>query len=176
MAAAAVARSARAGASSVARLVRPASRALSAAAADAAPLARTALHDLHVSLGGKMVPFAGYALPVQYPAGVLASHLHTRAPGCASLFDVGHMGQLRWYGADRVAFLERVCVADVAALKPGAATLTLLTLPSGGILDDSILSNYSDLGYQCVAEPLASAAQRHCSPLPPPPPEQLHGR
>jgi aminomethyltransferase len=125
-------------------------RFLSAAPAAAAPLARTALHDLHVALGGKMVAFAGYALPVQYPAGVLASHLHTRAPNSASLFDVGHMGQLRWTGKDRVAFLERVCVADVAALKQGAAALTLLTLPTGGILDDSIVSNHSEYGYQCV--------------------------
>ena len=97
-----------------------------------------------------MVPFAGYALPVQYPDGVLKSHLHTRAPGCASLFDVGHMGQLKWYGKDRIAFLERVCLADVHGLAPGASSLTLLTLPHGGILDDSILSNHSEWGYQCV--------------------------
>ncbi len=89
-----------------------------------------------------MVPFAGYSLPVQYPAGVLKEHLHTRADNSASLFDVGHMGQLRWYGKDRVAFLERVCVADVAGLKEGTSALTLLTLPHGGILDDSILSNH----------------------------------
>ena len=89
-----------------------------------------------------MVPFAGYELPVQYPDGVLKSHLHTRADNSASLFDVGHMGQLRWHGKDRVAFLERVCVADVAGLKEGSSTLTLLTLPTGGILDDSILSNH----------------------------------
>ena len=116
----------------------------------AAPLAKTALYDLHVQLGGKMVPFAGYALPVQYPAGVLASHLHTRAANSASLFDVGHMGQIQWRGKDRVAFLERVCVADVAGLKPRASALTLITLPHGGILDDSIVSNHSEYGYQCV--------------------------
>lgn len=121
---------------------------LRAFGSDAAPLAKTALYDLHVALGGKMVPFAGYSLPVQYPAGVLASHLHTRAAGCASLFDVGHMGQIKWRGKDRVAFLERVCVADVAALKPRASALTLITLPTGGILDDSIISNHSEWGYQ----------------------------
>jgi hypothetical protein len=96
------------------------------------------------------VPFAGYSLPVQFPDGVLKSHLHTRSPGCASLFDVGHMGQLKWFGKDRAAFLERVCLADVHGLAPGASTLTLITLPSGGILDDSILSNHSEWGYQCV--------------------------
>ena len=87
-----------------------------ATAADA-PLARTALYDLHVEMGGKMVPFAGYSLPVQFPDGVLTSHLRTREAGKAALFDVGHMGQLIWRGADRAAFLERVCVADVAELK-----------------------------------------------------------
>ena len=140
-------RTARTLASRGAALDRASLRAASSATPDA-PLARTALHDLHVSLGGKMVPFAGYSLPVQYPAGVLASHLHTRAPNCASLFDVGHMGQLRWTGKDRVAFLERVSVADVAGLKPGSSTLTLITLPNGGILDDSIISNHTDYGYQ----------------------------
>ncbi len=113
-----------------------------------APLVRTALYDLHVQLGGKMVPFAGYSLPVQYPDGVLASHLHTRKENSASLFDVGHMGQLKWYGKDRVAFLERVCLADVAGMAPGASALTLITLPTGGILDDSIVSNHSSYGYQ----------------------------
>jgi len=94
-----------------------------ATAADA-PLAKTALYDLHVSLGGKMVPFAGYSLPVQFPDGVLTSHLRTREAGKAALFDVGHMGQLIWRGADRAAFLERVCVADVAELRVRAAQRT----------------------------------------------------
>jgi len=137
-----------------------------------------------------MVPFAGYSLPVQFPDGVLKSHLHTRAAGCASLFDVGHMGQLKWFGKDRAAFLERVCIADVHGLAPGASTLTLLTLPHGGILDDSILSNHSAWGYQCVAAFLCGRARdvavcptSRCSlpprprtALPPPSPApQLHG-
>jgi glycine cleavage system aminomethyltransferase T len=138
-----------------------------------APLERTALYDLHLSLGGKMVPFAGYELPVQYPDGVLKSHLHARAPNSAALFDVGHMGQLKWFGKDRVAFLERVCVADVQGMAPGASALTLLTLPTGGILDDSIISDHSAAGYQCVAAPLCAPT----APRPPPslPFPQLHG-
>ena len=72
---------------------------------EADDLKRTALHDYHVELGAKMVPFAGYAMPVQYPDGVLKSHLHTREQGCAGLFDVSHMGQLRFHGADRARFL-----------------------------------------------------------------------
>ncbi len=61
---------------------------------DQAGLERTALFNFHEELGGKMVPFAGYALPVQYPTGVLTEHMHTRTDGCASLFDVSHMGQV----------------------------------------------------------------------------------
>ena len=114
------------------------------------PLEHTALHSLHLELGGKMVPFAGYSLPVQYPAGVLKSHLHTRAPGCASLFDVGHMGQLLWRGSSRAAFLESVCVADVADIAPGDAKLTLLTSASGGILDDSVITNHGEYVYMVV--------------------------
>ena len=130
-------------------------------------LERTALYDLHLQLGGKMVPFAGYALPVQYPDGVLKSHLHTRADNSASLFDVGHMGQLKWFGKDRAAFLETICLADVLGMAPGASALTLITLPTGGILDDSIISNHSQWGYQLRlgrAGPL---------PLPLPPPLPL---
>lgn len=91
-----------------------------------------------------MVPFAGYSLPVQYPDGVLKSHLHTRAAGCASLFDVGHMGQIKWHGKDRAKFLESVVVADVAEMKPGEAKLTLLTNDAGGIIDDSVITNHGD--------------------------------
>ncbi len=91
-----------------------------------------------------MVPFAGYELPVQYPDGVLKSHLHTRAEGCASLFDVGHMGQIKWHGKDRAKFLETVVIADVLGLKESNATLTLLTTQKGGIIDDSIITNHGD--------------------------------
>lgn len=97
-----------------------------------------------------MVPFAGYSLPVQYPDGVLKSHLHTREAGKASLFDVGHMGQLVWTGRDRAAFLESVCVADVRGLPVGASALTLLTNDAGGIIDDSIITNRGDSVYMVV--------------------------
>src|SRR3546814_16580595 len=77
----------------------------------------TVLFDLHRELGGKMVPFAGYALPVQYPAGIMAEHQHTRE--AATLFDVSHMGQLRLDGADRAATLEALVPVDVAGLARG---------------------------------------------------------
>ncbi len=64
-----------------------------------------------------MVPFAGYSLPVQYQEGVLQSHLHTRADDCASVFDVGHMGQIKWRGKDAIKFLETLVVGDLESLK-----------------------------------------------------------
>lgn len=103
---------------------------------------RTALYDLHVELGGKMVPFAGYELPVQYSAGIMKEHHHTRTAGCASLFDVSHMGQLRWYGKDAASFLHRVVVGDISSLGVGEATLSLLTTSEGGIVDDTVITRY----------------------------------
>merc|ERR1719171_1170310 len=81
----------------------------------AEPLVKTALYDLHLSLGGKMVPFAGYELPVQYEGmGVLKEHLHCREKGKASLFDVSHMGQIKWTGKDALKFLEKASLFDVS--------------------------------------------------------------
>ena len=87
-------------------------------------LRRTPLHDLHKSLGAKMVPFAGYDMPVQYPAGIMAEHLHTRAK--AGLFDVSHMGQVRLDGAGAAAALETLVPGDIAGLGAGADALHAL--------------------------------------------------
>jgi aminomethyltransferase len=103
---------------------------------------RTPLYDLHVSLGAKMVPFAGYAMPVQYPAGIMAEHLHTRAK--VGLFDVSHMGQARLAGASAAAALEALVPGDIAALAPGRMRYTLLTNDRGGILDDLMVTNCGD--------------------------------
>jgi len=112
---------------------------------------RTALYDLHQELGGKMVPFAGYELPVLYNGlGVATEHKHCRTPGCASLFDVSHMGQIEWRGKDRVKFLERVLVGDVAGLGSGEGRLSLLVNPDGGIVDDAVLANAGDYIYMVV--------------------------
>lgn len=116
----------------------------------AAPLKKTPLFDFHVAAGGKMVDFAGYAMPVQYPAGVLKSHNHTRAAGCASLFDVSHMGQLRVRGADRERFLESLVVGDLQALALGEAKLSLITNAHGGIIDDCVITKYEDHFYVVV--------------------------
>jgi glycine cleavage system T protein (aminomethyltransferase) len=100
----------------------------------ARPLRRTPLYPLHQSLGARMVPFAGYEMPVQYPTGILAEHLHTRAQ--AGLFDVSHMGQLCLAGADPAAALEALVPGDIRALEPMRMRYTLLLDDKGGILDD----------------------------------------
>jgi aminomethyltransferase len=105
-------------------------------------LAETPLAALHRELGGRMVGFAGYALPVQYPAGIMAEHLHCRS--AAALFDVSHMGQAELRGEGAAAALEALTPADVAGLKPGRQRYGLLTSPSGGILDDFMFANLGD--------------------------------
>jgi aminomethyltransferase len=109
------------------------------------PLKRTPLHDLHVELGARMVPFAGYAMPVQYPMGVLAEHKHTRA--AAGLFDVSHMGQA-WLTApiDLAAMVERLVPGDIAALKTGRIRYTQLLTHTGGIVDDLMITRMPDRG------------------------------
>jgi aminomethyltransferase len=105
-------------------------------------LQRTPLYELHRSLGAKLVPFAGYEMPVQYPMGILAEHLHTR--NRAGLFDVSHMGQLRLRGAGAAQALERLCPGDIQALAPMRQRYTLFTNDGGGILDDLMVTNAGD--------------------------------
>lgn len=92
------------------------------------------LNDLHVALGARMVPFAGYSMPVQYPAGLMAEHKHTRT--AAGLFDVSHMGQLRLVGADAAAAFESLIPVDVIDLPVGKQRYGLLLNEEGGIIDD----------------------------------------
>ena len=124
----------------------------------------TALSDYHKSLGGKMVPFAGYSLPVLYETekgGVVNEHLHTRGEGCAGLFDVSHMGQIRWHGSDRVKFLESILVGDFKALPEGEAKLSLITNPDGGIIDDTIVANAGDTHFMVVNGACKNADMLH---------------
>lgn len=104
----------------------------------APPLHLTPLHDLHLELGARMVPFAAYAMPVQYPTGVLKEHLHTRA--LAGLFDVSHMGQLRLSGVGASAALESLVPADIIDLPSGKQRYALFTHTTGGILDDLMVT------------------------------------
>jgi aminomethyltransferase len=109
------------------------------------PLKRTPLHALHVARGGKMVPFAGYDMPVQYGAGVLREHLHTR--NAAGLFDVSHMGQIALHAKsgkveDAALALERLVPQDILGVAPGRQRYAQLTNGEGGILDDLMVANF----------------------------------
>ncbi|MCA0962823.1 glycine cleavage system aminomethyltransferase GcvT [Salipiger bermudensis] len=108
-------------------------------------LKRTPLHDLHLALGAKMVPFAGYEMPVQYKLGVMKEHLHTRA--AAGLFDVSHMGQVILHGDDPQAValaLETLVPVSVAGLAEGRQRYGLFTNDQGGIEDDLMIANRGD--------------------------------
>ncbi len=105
---------------------------------DKGGLHRTPLHGLHVALGAKMVPFAGYDMPVQYKTGVLQEHLHTRTK--AGLFDVSHMGQAFLHGDNVSAALEKLVPGDLNVLKPGLIRYTLLLNDQGGIRDDLMVT------------------------------------
>jgi aminomethyltransferase len=110
-------------------------------------LKRTPLHALHLALGARMAPFAGYDMPLHYAAGVLKEHRHTRA--AAGLFDVSHMGQIALRPksgvvADAARGLERLVPAEILELEPGRQRYTFFTNDSGGILDDLIVANRGD--------------------------------
>eukprot|EP00535_Pseudo-nitzschia_heimii_P006436 CAMPEP_0197174038 /NCGR_PEP_ID=MMETSP1423-20130617/736_1 /TAXON_ID=476441 /ORGANISM="Pseudo-nitzschia heimii, Strain UNC1101" /LENGTH=437 /DNA_ID=CAMNT_0042622929 /DNA_START=212 /DNA_END=1525 /DNA_ORIENTATION=+ len=129
---------------------------MAAAASSDDDLRKTSLHQWHKDLGGEMVPFAGYELPVLYKGekapngGVMKEHLWCRSEGKSSLFDVSHMGQIRWHGADRAAFLETVVVGDIRSLGDGEGLLSLITNDAGGILDDTVITNAGDHVYMVV--------------------------
>lgn len=105
-------------------------------------LARTPLYDLHVELGARMVPFAGYAMPVQYPTGVLKEHNHTRTQ--AGLFDVSHMGQVRLSGPQAASALESLVPVDVIDLPRNHQRYAMFTNEQGSVLDDLMVSNTGD--------------------------------
>jgi aminomethyltransferase len=113
----------------------------SPAASPITSLERTPLYDLHVAQGARMVPFAGYEMPVQYPPGILKEHLHTRTH--AGLFDVSHMGQAFLIGPDHAATaaaLEALVPADILNLRPGQQRYTQLLNADGGIIDDLMVT------------------------------------
>ena len=141
------------------------------------PLARTPLHALHVELGAKMVPFAGYDMPVSYPVGIMAEHRHCRS--AASLFDVSHMGQLRLVGTDAAKALESLVPMDVADLAVGKQRYAFFTNSAGGILDDFMITRRENdlflivnasckatdiahlvthIGHRCTVQPLPDRA------------------
>lgn len=102
-------------------------------------LLHTPLHALHLEAGAKMVPFAGYDMPVQYALGVKKEHLHTR--DAAGLFDVSHMGQLRLHGVNAAKALETLVPVDILDLPEGKQRYAFFTNEQGGILDDLMVAN-----------------------------------
>jgi aminomethyltransferase len=140
-------------------------------------LSNTPLHALHLELGAKMVPFAGYDMPVSYPAGILKEHRHCRES--AALFDVSHMGQLRLVGGDAAKALETLVPMDVIDLALGKQRYAFFTNSSGGILDDLMITRRADdlflivnagckaadirhlitnIGHRCAVQPLPDRA------------------
>ncbi|KAG8469409.1 hypothetical protein KFE25_005864 [Diacronema lutheri] len=113
-----------------------------------AALRRTALFDFHVKRGAKMVPFAGWEMPVQYKESIINSHLHTREK--AGLFDVSHMLGVRFTGKDRVEFMEKMCPVDAKNLPASMGSLSVLTNEAGGIIDDCIVTNRGDDLYTVI--------------------------
>jgi aminomethyltransferase len=150
---------------------------MSATDLSSAPLLKTPLYDLHVELGAKMVPFAGYEMPVNYPGGIIAEHKHCRES--AALFDVSHMGQLRLVGDDAAKALESLVPVDVLDLALGKQRYALFTNASGGILDDLMITRregdlfvivnaackdadtrhlITHIGHRCAVQPLPDRA------------------
>ena len=111
---------------------------MSDAPAASTPLLQTPLHALHLELGARMVPFAGYAMPVQYPAGIIAEHRQCRE--AAALFDVSHMGQVRLVGDDAAAALETLVPQDIAGLGLLKQRYAFFTNDAGGLLDDLMVT------------------------------------
>src|SRR5271167_3259619 len=125
---------------------------------------RTPLHALHLASGGKMVTFAGYDMPVQYAAGVLREHLHTRIS--AGLFDVSHMGQIALRPKsgkieDAALALERLVPQDILAVAPGRQRYAQFTDESGGILDDLMVANFGDHLFLVVNAACKAADEAH---------------
>ena len=122
-------------------------------------LAQTPLHDLHLELGAKMVPFAGYAMPVNYPGGIIAEHRQCRER--AALFDVSHMGQLRLVGDDAAAALETLVPVDVIDLAVGKQRYALFTNAAGGIQDDLMIARRASDLFVVVNAACKAADTKH---------------
>ena len=150
---------------------------MSAADLPTTPLLVTPLHALHLELGAKMVPFAGYEMPVNYPGGIIAEHRHCRE--AAALFDVSHMGQVRLVGPDAARALESLVPVDIVDLPVGKQRYGFFTNASGGILDDLMITRRDDdllvivnaackdadirhlvthIGHKCTIQPLPERA------------------
>ncbi|WP_119389928.1 glycine cleavage system aminomethyltransferase GcvT [Taklimakanibacter lacteus] len=125
-------------------------------------LLRTPLYDLHVKLGARIVPFAGFEMPVQYPTGILTEHNWTRSS--AGLFDVSHMGQALLVGPDHATTaraIEKLVPGDVAGLAPGRIRYTQITNPEGGIIDDLMITRPAAPGDDGKLGIVVNASRKH---------------
>lgn len=127
-------------------------------------LKTTVLHDMHLANGARMVPFAGYDMPVQYPLGVLKEHQHTRT--AAGLFDVSHMGQIMirpksGHVGDAAMALEALVPADIVGMKPGRQRYTFFTNDAGGLSDDLMLAHRGDHLFLVVNAACKQADEGH---------------
>jgi aminomethyltransferase len=122
-------------------------------------LKRTPLYDVHLALGGKMVPYAGYEMPVQYPGGILAEHQTVRKS--VGVFDVSHMGEFEVTGPDRNAFVNRVTCNDVTRVAPGGVQYSGILTPEGTFVDDCTLYRFDDKWMVVVNAANTAAAWKH---------------
>lgn len=128
----------------------------------AGDLQQTPLYDLHVELGARMVPFAGYQMPVQYPTGIMTEHQFTR--DSAGLFDVSHMGQARLVGPDHettARALEALVPSNMLELKPGKQRYTVLLNAEGGIVDDLMVTRPADEAMDGILLLVVNASRKH---------------
>jgi aminomethyltransferase len=127
---------------------------------------RTPLYELHASQGAKFVAFAGYDMPVQFGAGIIAEHKHVRA--MAGLFDVSHMGQIELRGADAATALEALTPGDFTGLGDGAMRYTLFTNDAGGVLDDLMVTRFGEALHLVVNAATKAADLAHLAAILPP--------
>ncbi|MFT5435062.1 MAG: aminomethyltransferase, partial [Myxococcota bacterium] len=106
------------------------------------PLSRTPLYEEHVALGGKMVPFAGFEMPVQYPTGIREEHRAVRES--AGLFDVSHMGEFILEGPDALTLIQRIAINDASTIEVGQAQYSAMCMLDGGVIDDLLIYRYPD--------------------------------
>ena len=116
---------------------------------------KTPLYDIHVAEGGKIVPFAGYLLPVQYAAGVVAEHMAVRTK--AGLFDVSHMGEITFKGKGALASLNHILTNDFTNMRPGRVRYSVMCNEQGGCVDDVLVYKFADEDYLVVV----NASNRH---------------
>jgi len=111
-------------------------------AAKEAAVKKTALYDIHIALSGKIVPFAGYLMPIQYPTGIVAEHRRVRTT--VGVFDVSHMGEFEFQGSDAAQFLNRITINNVSRLAVGQVQYSAFCYPDGGLVDDLLVYRFPD--------------------------------